>query len=54
MNEITKKIRKKLSGISPLLNEKQRRLLVGAEAQAIGYGGIKILSDATGMGSLSI
>lgn len=49
MNGITKKLRQKLSGILFLLNEKQRRLLVGAEAQAIGYGGIKILSDATGI-----
>jgi transposase len=49
MNGVTKKLRQKLSGILFLLNEKQRRLLVGAEAQALGYGGIKILSDATGI-----
>ena len=49
MDGIAAKLRKKLSGILFLLNEKQRRLLVGAEAQSIGYGGIKILSDVTGM-----
>jgi transposase len=49
MDEIAKNLRKKLSGILFSLNEKQRRLLVGAEAQAIGYGGIKIASDATGI-----
>ena len=49
MNGIAKELRKKLSGILFLLNEKQRRLLVGAEAESIGYGGIKILSGVTGM-----
>jgi transposase len=39
----------KLSGLLPELNERQRRLLVGAEAQVIGYGGIEILSEITGM-----
>ena len=33
----------------PELNERQRRLLVGAEAQALGYGGIGIVSEMTGM-----
>jgi transposase len=49
MNGIASKLRLKLSGILPLLNEKQRRLLIGAEALSIGYGGTKILSDITGM-----
>jgi transposase len=33
----------------PELNEKQKRLLVGAEAIAAGYGGIKIISEITGI-----
>ncbi|MBP9726569.1 MAG: hypothetical protein KBD83_03775 [Gammaproteobacteria bacterium] len=37
-------LRKKVSGILFLLNEKQRRLLVASEALALGYGGVKILS----------
>jgi len=49
MDEVASKLRKKLSGILFLLDEKQRRLVVAAEAQALGYGGIKILSDVTGM-----
>lgn len=49
MNGIARALRKKLSGILPLLNERQRRLLVGSEALAIGYGGVKILSDITGI-----
>jgi hypothetical protein len=44
----------KLSGLLPELNERQRRLLVGAEAQALGYGGIEILSEITGMSSPTI
>lgn len=54
MDEKIKKLRKKLSGILPLLNEKHRRLLVGAEALSIGYGGVKILSDITGMNCQTI
>ena len=49
MNEAARSLRKKLSGILPLLNERHRRLLAGSEAIALGYGGIKILSDITGM-----
>ena len=41
MDESIRNLRKKLSGILPLLNERHRRLLVGAEALALGYGGIK-------------
>jgi len=39
----------KLSGILPEFNERQRRILLAAEAKTIGYGGIKILSDISGV-----
>ena len=42
-------LKEKLSVLLPSLNEKQRRLLVGAEALAIGRGGISLLSRITGM-----
>jgi transposase len=48
------KLKEKLSVLLPSLNEKQRRLLVGAEAIASGYGGIKFLSDITGMSTNTI
>jgi len=48
------KLKEKLSVLLPSLNEKQRRLLVGAEAIALGYGGIKILSNMTGMSTNTI
>lgn len=54
MDQNAKNLRKKLSGILPLLNERHRRLLAGAEALAIGYGGIKLLSDITGMTCVTI
>jgi transposase len=49
VNDTLRELRKKLSGILPILNERHRRLLVGAEALSLGYGGIKALSDITGM-----
>lgn len=49
MDELRGKLKIKLSGIFAFFNEKQRRLLAGTEAASIGYGGIKILSDVTGM-----
>lgn len=35
--------------LSPHLNERQRRLWAGAEAQALGYGGIAQVARATGL-----
>jgi len=48
------KLKEKLSILLPSLNEKQKRLLAGAEAIALGYGGIKFLSDITGMSTNTI
>jgi len=48
------KLKEKLSILLPALNEKQKRLLVGAEAIALGYGSIKYLSDITGMSTNTI
>ena len=39
----------KLSGVLPELNERQRRILLAAEAAALGYGGVKALSDISGV-----
>ena len=49
MDDEAKRIRLKLSGVLPHLNEKQRRLLVAAEAMSYGYGGIKLLSKISGL-----
>ena len=39
----------KLSAVLPHLNERQRRLLIAAEACSLGYGGITRLSKITGV-----
>jgi hypothetical protein len=39
----------KLSVVLPELNERQRRILVAAEALELGYGGISALSEMTGI-----
>ena len=49
VDEKTARLRKKLAGVLPLLNERHRRLLIGAEAVSIGYGGITILAKITGV-----
>lgn len=43
------KLKFKLSEVLPHLNEKQKRILVAAEAKAIGRGGIQSIADMTGM-----
>lgn len=48
------KLKEKLAVVLPSLNEKQRRLLLGAEAIALGYGGITYLSDITGVSANTI
>ncbi len=42
-------LKKKLSAVLPHLNEKQRRILIAAEACNLGYGGIAKLSKITGV-----
>lgn len=42
-------LKSKLSKLLPTLNEKQRRLLVASEANALGRGGVQALHLATGM-----
>lgn len=47
-------LKKKLSVLLPALNEKQRRLLLGVEAISLGYGGIEILTEMTGVSQHTI
>ncbi len=44
----------KLSGVLPELNERQRRILLAAEAVALGYGGTRILFDISGVAESTI
>ncbi|MFN8612438.1 MAG: ISAzo13 family transposase [Vulcanimicrobiota bacterium] len=48
------RLKKKLDRVIPLLDERQKRLFVAAEADQIGYGGITLLARLTGMSRVSI
>jgi hypothetical protein len=39
----------KYAAVSPLLNERARRLWAAAESRSIGYGGDALVSAATGL-----
>src|SRR5579872_4091646 len=39
----------KFAAVFPHLDERQRRLLMGAEARALGHGGIRLVASAAGV-----
>ena len=39
----------KFAALFPHLDERQRRLLAGAEARSLGHGGIRVVAQAAGM-----
>jgi len=52
--ETNQKIAEKLAIVLPHLNEKQRRLLIAAEARTLGWGGISKVAQATGVSRVTI
>src|ERR1039457_6848109 len=44
----------KFSVIFPHLDERQRRLLMGAEARVIGHGGIRLVARAAGAAEITV
>lgn len=44
----------KFGAVFPHLNERQRRLVMGAEARAIGHGGIRLVARAAGAGVVTV
>lgn len=52
--ETNQKIAEKLAIVLPHLNEKQRRLLMAAEARTLGWGGISKVAQATGVSRVTI
>ena len=54
MQEQARELRLKLAGVLPLMNERQRRVLVAAEARAYGRGGVQTLAQITGMSRQTI
>jgi transposase len=52
--ELEAAIVEKFAAVSPLLDERARRLWAAAESRAIGYGGDALVSSATGLARLTI
>src|SRR6516162_3352968 len=44
----------KFGAIFPHLDERQRRLVMGAEARALGHGGIRLVARAAGVGEATV
>lgn len=43
------KLKEKLDNILPLLNERQKRIFLGAEAKSLGYGGVSKIAKLAGV-----
>jgi hypothetical protein len=54
MDDTIAAIHRKYEMLSPAMNERMRRLWVGAEAQQLGRGGITLVSEATGVAHTTI
>ena len=52
--DIVGAIASRFSAVSPVLDERQRRLLAAAEARAVGHGGIAAVTAATGISGPAI
>jgi hypothetical protein len=47
-------IEKRVTRMLPLLDEKQKRIFLALEAESIGYGGVKLIHDITGVSQTTI
>ncbi len=52
--EIIETLRKKFERVSEVLDERGRRVLAAAEAEALGYGGQSIVAKATGLARITL
>jgi transposase len=52
--ELEETLAGKFASVLPHLDERQRRLLLGAEARALGHGGIKLVARAAGVSSATV
>ena len=53
-NPILQVIKAKYTSLEPVLDERARRLWAGAEARAIGRGGITRVAQATGLSRVTV
>ena len=44
----------KFAALFPHLDERQRRLVMGAEARVLGHGGIKVVADAADVSAVTV
>jgi len=44
----------KFAALLPHLDERQRRLAMGAEARSLGHGGIKAVAEAAGVSAVTV
>jgi hypothetical protein len=54
MKTDAKSLRRKLSGVLPLLDERSRRLIAASEALSLGYGGVSTVRRACGLSRKAI
>lgn len=47
-------LRQRFSDLAPVLNERERRLWAAAETKSLGYGGISLVANATGVSRRAI
>ncbi len=52
--EVEETLTAKFAAFLPHLDERQRRLAMGAEARALGHGGIKVVSRAAGVSEVTV
>src|SRR5438067_5730711 len=54
MDETRERLAAKFGAIFPHLDERQRRLLIGAEARVLGHGGIRLVARAAGVAEATV
>ena len=52
--EVEAALTAKFESLLPHLDERQRRLALGAEARVLGHGGIKAVASASGVSAVTV
>jgi hypothetical protein len=52
--EIEESLAAKFATLFPHLDERQRRLTMGAEARVLGYGGVALVARAAGVSRITV
>jgi len=54
MKTNVEELKNRISNMLPILNERQRRIFLATEALSIGHGGVKIVSEVSGISRVTI